>query len=111
MPEMAEICNCHRIANWLFGGNLVAIWWQFGGNLVASLFLRNFAGSCEFKLAGQQAWLADSLAMFCGLASRLTQSLAPKHAVSPVASHEPQATVVVHAKVAGRPIFHKPHLA
>ena len=60
-----------------------------------------------------QTWRATeacwhtSLAMFCGLASRLAQSLAPKHAVSPVAAHEPQATVDMHAKVAGRPIYHK----
>ena len=50
-----------------------------------------------------QTWQATeacwhtSLAMFCGLASRLAQSLAPKHAVSPVAAHEPQATVDMHA--------------
>ena len=45
--------------------------------------------------------------MFCGLASRLAQSLAPKHAVSLVAAHEPQARLDMHAKVAGRPIYYK----
>ena len=60
-----------------------------------------------------QTWQATeacshtSLAMFCGLASGLAQSLAPKHAVSPVAAHEPQATVHMHAKVAGRAIYPK----
>ena len=60
-----------------------------------------------------QTWQATeacshtSLAMFCGLASRLAESLAPKHAVSPVAAHEPQATVHMHAKVAGRAISQK----
>ena len=60
-----------------------------------------------------QTWQATeacshtSLAMFCGLANRLAQSLAPKHAVSLVAAHEPQATVHMHAKVAGRAIYHK----
>ena len=78
---MVEIYNATELPI----GYLVAIWWH----LVASLFLRKFrrilrktVGSCEFNLGGQQAWLADSLAMFCGLASRLAQLLAPKHAVN-----------------------------
>ena len=68
---------------------------------------KNFAGFCEFKLGGQQTWLVDSLAMFCGLATKLAQSFAPKHAMSPVAAREPQTIVDTHARVTGRQIHHK----
>jgi hypothetical protein len=67
--------------------------------------------SCE--IVRIQTWRATeacwhtSLAMFCGLATKLAHSLAPKHAVSPVAAPEPRAALDMHAKVAGRPIYHK----
>ena len=45
--------------------------------------------------------------MFCDLAAKFARSLAHKHAVSPVAAHEPRAAVDMVAKVVGRPMYHK----
>ena len=65
------------------------------------------------KIVRIQTWRATeacwhtSLAMLCGLATKLAHSLAPKHAVSLVAAPEPRAALDMHAKVAGRPIYHK----
>lgn len=70
-------------------------------------FLPNFRSRANSNLPGNRPGWQSSLAMFCGLATKLAHSLAPEHAVSAVPAREPEAAVDMHAKLTGRPIHHK----
>ena len=106
---MAEICsatNCQLTIWWHFVA-FRGISWQVKIVPNFGRIPANFRSRANSNLAGNSPGWQSSLAMFCGLATRLAHSLAPKHAVSAVPAREPEAAVDMHAKLTGRPIHHK----
>ena len=86
---------------------LRGIAWQKSRSCETFAELRNFRSRANSNLAADRPGWQSSLAMFCGLATKLAHSLAPKHAVSAVPASEPQAAMDMHARLTGRPIHHK----
>jgi len=98
--------NC-PLTIWWNCVELHGIAWQKSRSCETFAELRNFRSRANSNLAADRPGWQSSLAMFCGLATKLAHSLAPKHAVSAVPASEPEAAMHMHAKLAGRPIHHK----